>query len=97
MRRLIILLLLLAGPGLLLAQSRGKQKKADQQTAAWRYEIENLGMVATATASSRCGVMRRIRGWRLSRPRRMLCMAFYLKGLPMRVEPKVVRRWFRAE
>ena len=48
MRRLIILLLLLAGPGLLLAQSRGKQKKADQQTAAWRYEIENLGMVATA-------------------------------------------------
>ena len=33
MRRLIILLLLLAGPGLLLAQSRGKQKKADQQTA----------------------------------------------------------------
>lgn len=48
MRRLIILLLLLAGPGLLFAQSRGKQKKADQQTAAWRYEIENLGVVATA-------------------------------------------------
>lgn len=48
MRKLLILLLLLVGPGLLFAQSRGKQKKADQQTAAWRYEIENLGMVATA-------------------------------------------------
>lgn len=48
MRKLLVLLLLLAGPGLLFAQSRGKQKKADQQTAAWRYEIENLGVVATA-------------------------------------------------
>ena len=45
MRKLLVLLLLLAGPGLLFAQSRGKQKKADQQTAAWRYEIENLGVV----------------------------------------------------
>ena len=48
MRKLIIVLLLLAGPGLLLAQSKGKQKKADQQTVACRYEIENIGIVATA-------------------------------------------------
>lgn len=41
MRKLLVLLLLLAGPGLLFAQSRGKQKKptSKQQLGAMRLRI----------------------------------------------------------